>query len=275
MAKKKKSSKKKVSEAPVTAERSPFWSYTAATLLILIALFALLGGFGTGGTLPKGLFGAAYWLFGYASWLTPVALVYCGVYKFTSDDHRVPLSNLFSMALLLAFASSWFHVAFATKLADGTFHGGHGGNIGSGMGGAVLTMLDKIPASLLFFVCTVFAFLFAFGISPKVLLAPFKRREREDEEDGLEALKNKAAQSGFKLNEGVPVEHHGTEVTPQPSPRLTSLRNTAQKLAPQETHAALTAASDPDWKFPGVSLLDNKQDKADAGNVEANAKIIR
>src|SRR5207237_6159664 len=28
------------------------------------------------------------------------------------------------------------------------------------------------------------------------------------------------------------------------------------------------------WQFPGINLLDQKQDKADAGNVEANAKLI-
>jgi S-DNA-T family DNA segregation ATPase FtsK/SpoIIIE len=278
MAKKKKSGKKKAAEVEIVSERSPFWSYSAAVLIILIALFLILGGFGTGGTLPKDLFGAAYWLFGYAAWLTPVALVYCGVYKFTSDDHRVPFGNIFSMIALLLFGSGWFHTAFATKLEAGTITGGHGGNAGKSVGNAVLALLDKIPASLLLFVIALFAFFFAFGMNPKdVFVGLFSRfrREREDydEEDGLAALKNKAAENGFKLNEGVPVERHdGRE---QPAPRLTSLRNTAQKLAPQENHAALTAASDPDWKFPGTDLLDQKQDKADAGNVEANAKAIR
>ena len=272
MSKKKKSGKKKAAEVEEVSERSPFWGYTAAVLLILAALFLLLGGFGTGGHLPKGLFSAAYWLFGYAAWLTPVALVYWGVYKFNAEDHRVPLGNLFSMFGLLLFASAWFHTAFATKLATGAVTGGHGGKIGAGAGGAVLTLLDKIPASLLFFVLSALVFFFAFGISPKVILRLFRRGEREEDEDGLVALKKQAAENGFKLNEGVPVEHHGEA---QPAPRLSSLRNTAQKLAPQENHAALTAASDPDWKFPSVSLLDQKQDKADAGNVEGNARTIR
>ena len=271
MAKKKKNSKKKKVEASVDVERSPFWGYSAAVLMILLALFLLLGGFGTGGSLPKGLFGAAYWLFGYAAWLTPVALVYWGVYKFNSEDHRIPLSNLFSMTGLLVFASSWFYTAFATKGPTDVITGGHGGNIGKGVGGAVLAALDKFPASLLFFVFTIFTFLFAFGISPKVLLAPFRRRERM-EEDGLEALKNKSVENSFKMNEGVPVVHHNNA---EAAPRLSSLRNTAQKLSANENHAALTAASDPDWKFPGINLLDAKQDKADAGNVEGNARLIR
>src|SRR4051812_32397260 len=102
MAKKKKSTKKKstraakAAPAPEITERSPFWGYSGAVLLIIIALFLLLGGFGTGGPLPTGLFNASHWLFGAAAWLTPVALVYWGVYKFRADDQRLPLSNFFS-----------------------------------------------------------------------------------------------------------------------------------------------------------------------------------
>lgn len=277
MAKKKKSTKKKKAAAPVEVSRSPFWSYSAAVLMILAALFLLLGGFGTGGALPTGLYGAAYWLLGYAAWLTPVALVYWGMYKFIAEDHRVPLGKLFGMTALLVFASSWFHASFTSKDTLGTITGGHGGTVGKGVGGAVLTALDKIPASLLLFAFTLFAFFWAFGISPKVLLrvfGVFKRRDA-DEEDGLAALKGRATETGFKLNEGVPVEHYGGAGKDKPAPRLSSLRNTAQKLTTQESHAALTVASDPNWQFPGVALLDAKQDKADAGNVEANARIIR
>ncbi len=283
MAKKKKTSKKtsrkkKAEELEAISVRSPFWGYTAAVLLILVALFALLGGFGTGGTLPKGIFGAAYWLFGYAAWLTPVALVYWGVYKFRSDEHRVPLANLFSMFGLLIFSAGLFYTMFASRQTDGSVTGGHGGTIGSGVGGAVLTLLDKIPASILFFVLTVLVFFFAFGISPSIIMRVFQRRKRpSDAADGLEALKNKVTEKSFKLNAGVPVESHdGGGQVDQPAPRLSTLRNSAQKkLAPQENHAALTAASDLGWKFPSVGLLDAKQDKADAGNVEANARIIR
>jgi DNA segregation ATPase FtsK/SpoIIIE, S-DNA-T family len=270
MAKKKKATKKKAPLEPEIAEHSSFWGYTAAVLLIVVALFLLLGGFNTGGPLPTGLFHAANWLFGWAAWFLPLVLVFWGVYKFKADDHKLPLLNLLSMVAFLLLAAGWFHTAFSTKLADGAVNGSHGGAIGKGVGNAVLALLDKLPASLVLFVFATFAFFFAFGISPKVILKPFEKRDREDSEDGLEALKTKAAENGFKLNEGVPVEHYGSA----PSPRFAGLRNSAQKLAANENHAALTAASDPDWKFPSVDLLDNKQDKADAGNVEGNAKTI-
>ncbi|MDL2363650.1 MAG: DNA translocase FtsK 4TM domain-containing protein, partial [Patescibacteria group bacterium] len=281
-AKKKKSAKKKATVA-VAAERSPFWAYTGAIILMLLALFLLIGGFGTGGPLPINLFNSAYWVFGYAAYLTPVALIYWGVYKFTSEDRRVPLGKLMGMAAVLLFASAWFYTAFATNSGNGAWFGGHGGQLGKGAGGVVLSALDKVPASILLFVCTALAVVFAFGLTEYVFQAMkdmFKRREREDDgEEDLANLKAKAAKSSFKLNEGVPVEHHGAaalaaEPMPAPAARMSTMKNAAQKLSINENHEALTTAKDPDWQFPSVKLLDQKQDKADAGDVNANAQII-
>ncbi len=120
----------------------------------------------------------------------------------------------------------------------------------------------------MFAIFAVLSLFFAFGISPRIILAlgsMFKRREVDSE---LGDLKARAETSGFQLNEGVPVVHHSGRP-------FGGLRNSAEKLAPAESHEALTLASDPNWKFPGIDLLDQKQDKADAGNVQANAEIIK
>ena len=190
MAKKKKQTRKKKVEEPVYHERSPFLAYSGAILLILLGVFALLGGFGTGGTLPKGLFRAAYWLFGYMGYLVPLAFVYWGVTKFASEEKKLPISKLMSLLGVLIFSASWAHVAF-----------GHGGSVGRVLGNLVLDALDKFPAGLLFTVLTVICVFFCFNISLHILagiLNIFKRREREaQEEDGLLALKPKAEQNAF------------------------------------------------------------------------------
>ncbi len=276
MAKKKKPAKRKKYSraAPEPLERSPFWALSGAIILILAAFFLLLGGFGTGGPLPVNLFHGAYWSLGWVAYLTPVALVYWGVYKFTAEDRRIPLSKLVGMLSVLVFASAWSYVTFATKNAASNWHGGHGGQVGQVTGNIALTALDKIPAQLLFFVFTVLAVFFAFGISPKVLLKladVFKRKEG-DEDSELAALKAKAEQPAFQLNEGVPVVHHSAKDS-EPA-RLSTLKNTAQKLTNNEDHHALTTASDPNWQFPSIDLLNQKQDKADAGDVNKNAQII-
>jgi S-DNA-T family DNA segregation ATPase FtsK/SpoIIIE len=283
MAKKKKTVKKKSTKASKAAavepaERSPFWALSGAVILILVAVFLLLGGFGTGGPLPVNLFHGAYWAFGWAAYITPIALAYWGVHKFMAEDHRIPLNRLAGMLCVLLFASGLAHASFATQAANGVWQGGHGGIIGEAIGGAALSALDKVPAVLLFFVLTVLSVCFAFGISVKALILKlielFKRPET-DEENDLAALKAKAAeqQPGFKLNEGVPVVHHGEDAA-VPAAKMATLKNTAQKLTANENHEALTTASDPNWQFPSVDLLNQKQDKADAGDVNANAQTI-
>ncbi|HUD10336.1 MAG TPA: DNA translocase FtsK [Candidatus Saccharimonadales bacterium] len=271
MAKKKKKQSRAKKAESVIDEKSTFWPLAGAILLFVFALFLLLGGFGTGGPLPKDLFHGAYWTLGLAAYLTPIALVFWGVNKFTNEDKKIPLNKFISMLAVLVFAASWLFTAFAGHTAADTYVGGHGGVVGKGVGEAALSVLDKFPASLIFFIFAVLAAFFAFGVSLQILL---KIRElfskKPVDEAELAALKSKAEASGFQLNEGVPVEHHGL----REQTHLSSLKNTAQKLGASENHEALTLASDPEWKFPSVDLLNQKQDKADAGNVEGNAQAI-
>ncbi len=271
MAKRKRQTRKKKAEE--TKEHSAFWPLAGAILLIIVGLFLILGGFGAGGPLPVNLFKGAQATLGAAAYLTPVALISFGIWKFTSEDNQVPLPKFMSMIGFLVMAASWLQVGFVTKdEAALEYVGGHGGAVGRVIGGVALAALDKMPAAILFFILTVLAFFLVFGISPKVVLQLFEMFKRpEDEDTDLAELKSRASENGFKLNEGVPVEHHSD----RERARLNSLKNTAQKLAPTEDHAALTAVSDPNWKFPGMDLLTQKQDKADAGDVEGNAETIR
>ncbi|MEO8863039.1 MAG: DNA translocase FtsK 4TM domain-containing protein [Candidatus Saccharimonadales bacterium] len=272
MAKKKKQTRKRTPE-PEYKERSAFWPLAGAILMLLLAVFVLLGGFGTGGPLPKNLFKAAYWALGWAGFLVPLALVFFGYLKFTAEDRQIPLAKFVSMLAFITASASWLHVAFASSALSGEVSGGHGGEVGKLFGGIALDALEKIPASVMFFVFMILLLFLTFGISLDLLIKPFKRKSKNEDTD-LADLKAKAANSNFKLNEGVPVVHHNDKDNDKPQPRLASLKNSAKKLAPTEDHAALTAASDLGWKFPSVDLLNQKQDKADAGDVNANAEII-
>lgn len=262
----KPASRKKAAEEVV--ERSPFWPLAGGVLLCVVALFLLLGGFGTGGSLPTGLFDASYWIFGFVAYLLPLALIYWAVHKFNSEDHRIPMGKLVSSVAVLAFVSCWLFTMFASQEGGG-WTGGYGGRAGSLFGGAVLLAIDPVPATIMFLVFTMLAVFFAFGISPKVLLRISDLfKQKADDNSELGQLKARAEQRGFQLNEGVPMERHVVG-----GKRLNSLKNSAEK-PPVEDQQALTTASDPDWKFPGIDLLDQKQDKADAGDVEGNAQII-
>lgn len=278
MPKKKKTVKKSTKSKELKSEaitNSPFWSYAAAVILIVAAIFIFLGGFGAGGVLPVDLFKGSYWLIGWTAYLLPIALVYFAVFKFRTEDHRIPLANLTSMILVLVFMSCFIFTFLATKNAHGTLVGDYGGKVGSVTVLASLHVLNRLAAGIFYAVLLLMGIFYAFNISPSVM-AKFGRlfRKKEDEDGSeLEKLKAGADQSGFTLTEGVPVEHHTGPKPEANASRRSVLRDSAQKAAGDE-HEALTVASDPTWKFPSIKLLDQSQDKADPGDVNANAKII-
>ena len=274
MAKKKKSRKKSSSKASEEKKSlSPnFWRTSIAIILFVLALLLLLGGFHTGGSLPKTLFHGTFWALGWAAYIVSIAFIVLGVYKLSAEDKKIPSSKLISAVAAVLFFSSLLFTAFATRNANNSYSNGHGGALGKLIGKSVLNILDKFPASLIFFVFTVVTACYAVSVSPKVFLKIIHLFKNDtDESDGeLAELKGKAETGGFQMNEGVPVEHH----TLREQTRLSSLKNAAQKVGAPENRQALTLASDPDWKFPSIDLLNQKQDKADAGDVEGNARTI-
>jgi S-DNA-T family DNA segregation ATPase FtsK/SpoIIIE len=268
MAKKKKRTAAKKKAEP--KKNTGFWHSVYAVTLIIAGVVLAFGAF-ISAPVPHGFWNGVWWALGASAVITPLILMYLGILKFVSDDHRIPFPNLFGSVALLVFLASFMHTSFAQAAADGTYSGGHGGTVGQAVGNILLGAMGRFLASLVFFLLSVFAVMFTFGIEPKALmnLLDLFRREpgEEGDEEDLGNLKKKMT-PGFQLNEGVPVEHHAPA-------RLASLRNTAQKMAPEQQHAALTTASDPDWQFPPLTLLSDKQDKADAGNVTQNAETIK
>lgn len=275
MAKKKKKTTKRKSKVQAKESKTPnvFWRQIAAFLIIVTALFILIGGFGWGGALPIKLYDVNAWFFGYAAFLVPFVLVFLAISKFQDEEFQIPFSKFLSSLIFLCMVSGMMHVVLdANNAASYAAAGQYGGEAGNGLRTVTLTFLNQTTAFIAFFSLAWIAFMFMFGISPKRMLlsigAMFKREHKEEKD--MKDLK--AKEKGFVLNEGVPVEHHTADAQ---QPRHTTFKNTASKLAPSEDHAALTVASDPDWKFPSLSLLSQKQDKADPGDVNANAEIIK
>ncbi|MEX2006737.1 MAG: DNA translocase FtsK 4TM domain-containing protein [Candidatus Saccharimonadales bacterium] len=274
MAKKRKRATKTTAKPIRKARRNRqvsanFWRGVGAVILIIAGIVLLFGAF-INAPIPRGFWDGTWWALGAAAPITPLALLYLGSLKFISEDHLIPLPKMVGVLGLLTFFASWLHTAFLHE-ENGILVGGYGGEVGGAIGNVLVTALGEFLASLVFFVLTLFAVFFTFGIEPRSLLKLaelFKREPSEEDPEDLGALKKKMG-AGFQLHEGVPVEHHPSQ------PVMGSLRNTAQRLAPSEDHAALTLASDPDWQFPSLDLLDEKQDKADAGDVKANAEIIK
>ena len=275
MAKKKQTRKKK--SAPKVQEPSLFWPIAWGVILIVTSILLIVGGFGAGGSLPQAMYDGVASAFGWVAFVVAIGLLYLAVLKLADEDKSLPKLKSFSTILFVFFLSGLTYVLSANKdEITGEFSDGSGGTIGSAVGGASLGMLDVVLSTITLVILLAVSLCLATGTPIKVLLQPFKslfqKREKRESDTDIQALKDK---QGFKLNEGVPTIHHGERVEDRPKPRLSSLRNSAEKLAPTENHAALVTRNDTDWQYPGVNLLNQKQDKADAGDVNGNAQTIR
>ncbi len=279
MAKKKKQTR---SKAKASRQPSAFWHYSWVILLLLGALFILLGGLGTGGALPLSLFETSRGLFGMAAYLVPVVLVYWGVTKFMHEQRKAPFTKLSSLVAALAVAAGFLHVVTAAKNFDGSWTAGQGGSVGSLLGGLLLGALDTVPAAIICIVLFIPAVLYAFNIpfsDVMEYLKSLKPEPRERDTDLRSVRVSKAEQPALKINEGLPineVEQAGAEQAPA-KPRFAGLKNSAVRMGSPvgtETQEALLTTSDPDWQLPPINLLSHKNERPDAGDVNQNASII-
>ncbi len=273
MAKKRKS-KAKASKKEEPKSSAGFWKGVGAVTLILGGLVMGFGAF-ISAPIPAGFWDGTWWTLGAAAVVAPFSMIYLGVSKFTSEDQQIPLHKITGMLCALVFLASMFHVMFASPDAAGVVSGGHGGHVGQAVGDLLSGALGKFLATTVFFLLSLFAGLFAFNVDFKsfwiFIAGIFSAQPAEDGEEDLAALKGKmAGNSEFQLKEGVPVEHHVAGPA-----RMPAARAAAQKVTPEQNQAALTTTSDPDWKFPSLDLLSDKQDKANAGDVKHNAQMIQ
>lgn len=264
---------------------SPFWKQVYAFLLIVLAVFLLLGGFGTGGAFPEWFFERASWLVGMSAYFLPFTIMYLAVVKFRSEGHTIPFGKLLSSLLTPALLSGILHIFVERgESASVAAEGLYGGQVGHFISSLLLGFLDSTTSFVLLIVLTLISLLFTLSVTPKkffswlfgLIKSKFKKPEDAETTD-LAQLKGKV-QHALAVNEAVPVMHHTKaerqEELAASKPSMT-MKNTAKELTIHESHEALTIADDPNWKFPAIELLNQKQDKADAGDVQGNADIIR
>lgn len=286
MAKKKKKTSRKTAASkkkqPAKKKAEPssansFWPITGAILLLLLAFLLLLGSFRSGGPLPVSMFEGVFTALGNAAYVLPVVLACLGVWKIKAESHKVPLQEFVSILAFLLLFSTWLSVTFTSVRGQASSQSG--GAVGEFFGTMVLQAFSQFSASVMLAVLAFLTLLLSFRLSPMVVISfvgrQFERRKKQDTD--IAELKAKVAEKEFELKEGVPVEHVSGPAAAdvKTSKQRTTLKNTAKKLSDTEKHEALTIASDPDWKLPGLDLLNQKQDKANAGDVKGNASTIK
>ena len=240
-------------------------------LALLLVVFLLFGRLQFGGRLPILLYDLSANAVGWLSWtVLPLLIVYLSVLKFRKIEKKISVWRWLAIAVFVAALAGMLHVFVsednASQLAA---DGSYGGYLGYVIARALLYPFTAIPA---FMVLTVIGFI----CLAVILNLPFRSfydfirglwTRKEVAKEAIKVSRNVVAGKvkkdvKFKLNQSVPVETAKASVKIEPS-------------AEQISKTALTVASDPDWKLPSIKLLNHKQDKADAGDIQANAETIR
>lgn len=259
--------KKDNKNATPKASNAPegFWRQAWAFLLgAVVAPLLLLAMFNLGGSLPVALFDAARWLIGFSAYLAPILLVYTAVKIFKTEDHKLPRSAFWGVVLFLTSLTGLAHLGVdRARSLTVAAEGQNGGMLGHVTNSLLFPALDRIGTSIVLLGVGLIALLFILQIPVKNFLSAFLKPWRKSSAEGQT---ESGGDSGFQLNEGVPIEKNS---------RLSNLKNSAQALTEAEAHNALTTTSDPDWELPGLELLIDKQEKANPGDIEERKEIIR
>ncbi len=280
MAKKKKSSRKKanLNTGPKHSLPTGFWSQVWALVLIAISILFVVAWFGAGGPVLEWINANALTLVGYSVYIVPLLFIYVAIETFRAEDNKLPLVMKFATGLLII----WFSGLFG--LMENTSNQQTGGLVGNLVNQMMLSILSSGVAIFVYALLILTTTLFVMRVSPITIIKKLwemTRRDTSEEEANVKVMReaqvvstSKAAPE-FKLNAGVPTlspEESSERKTPS---RLSSLRSSVTRDKAAEDRSALVAVSDPNWKGPSLDLLEKKQNPADAGDVQGNAKIIK
>jgi S-DNA-T family DNA segregation ATPase FtsK/SpoIIIE len=283
MAKKKKrsaSKKRVVNTAPQHVLPDGFWAQVGAVLLIVFSLLIILGWFGLGGPVLDWINEATVATIGYGVYIVPVVFIYVAVEIFRAEENRIPFVMKVATAVELIWVAGLFGLL---KSTEGKTTGGFvGDTVNSGM----LMLVEPGLAAFIYVVLILLTALFITRTSPFTIIKKLwevTRRDNTEQEENVKVMRNAAtldapkgknAMAEFTVNAGVSTLDPVEEKTKKGA-HLGSLKNSVQKDKAAEDQAALVAVSDPNWKSPGLDLLEKKQSPADAGDVQQNAQTIK
>lgn len=278
MAKRKKSSHKKrpnksiKSQAPEHELPNGFWPQVGAILLIAISIIFIVAWFGAGGPVLEWLYMAVSSAVGYAVYVIPALFIYIAIEIFRSEDNRIPLV----MKIATISAILWFSSLFGLLRSSGGST--TGGFVGDLINTGMLKLVNPSIAAFIYVLLISLTLLFILKISPFTVIKKIWQMGRRDVSDqdanvkvmrNAEAVESTGLVSSFKLNASVPTQNSDEKV------KSGGLKVGLGREKSSEEQSALVTVSDPDWKAPGLDLLEKKQSPADAGDVQQNAMIIK
>ena len=270
---KRKTTRKSTREAlPEHELPGGFWRQVAAVLMIVAAVILVMTWFGSGGSLLNTVHGLSRYCIGYAAYLIPLLLVYLAVMIFRSDTNQLPAAMWLASFLMILWAAGLFGLPTLGD-PDPT-----GGVVGAWLNRLVTQILSGTIAAFIYIVLMFITGIFILQTTPaavfRALAALFHTGSKEDKNNAKIAKQAENGEAGalnLKINKGVEV----AEPTAKTAPNLKVSKMQQESQEKPQEPKALVSVSDPDWKMPEITLLENKTKPADSGNMQQNAMIIQ
>jgi S-DNA-T family DNA segregation ATPase FtsK/SpoIIIE len=231
-----------------------------------------------GGSLVTSMFHGVRVIMGYSAYLLPLVLGAIAVQLFPTEKYTVRGLTYLGYFVFLACLSGLFAIGVAPANAAVQAQMGNGGGVIGYLITSTMLKVVNIWAGSIILLCLAVVFLIlATNLSIKdlfkALATGFTRQKKEGEEEQSAPATDQMAikindNSGASMPTALPVRGElnlGSAKQPVPAPL-------ASPAVPREAYTADTSKA---WTAPSFDLLEATSSKADAGNVEQNAKIIR
>ncbi len=275
-----------------------FWRQIIAILMLLVAVVLIFSWMGDGGDLLNTTDHILNEWIGRARYLLPALLAWLAVKIFRSENNKLP-PVMWTASILMVF---WGAGVFGLSTV-GQPHP-NGGMIGEWLNSFMVQILNPSAAIIIYIILIFVTLLFILQMNPvtafKAIGSLFRTTEKKADEEVAEAKKTREPKE--KLKPAPKLSDLDVEITvnavdedaakPKVKKEKTGLfakfgkkKEKAEETKPVEekaeaapekaTDRALVAMTDPNWKMPGLELLEKKQSPADAGDVRQNAALIK
>jgi S-DNA-T family DNA segregation ATPase FtsK/SpoIIIE len=242
-------------------------------ILLVMAVLLLFADFNFGGTLVTGMFHSLRVLMGYAAYILPVVFGILAWRLFQPQKYQVKAWHYLAYGVFTVALAALWHVGVDQASAESIAQGGNGGGyIGYGITSIMLNLLNQVASSIVLIAILAISFIIASGIKLSQLFGGvgtlFKREPKMEELKVNDATAIHATPD-LKVN-----DHSGTPSLPIRG----TIGGDSLPLKPvikEQTKEALTSGTVVDWHVPDLTLLSQASSKADAGDVKANAAIIK
>lgn len=232
-----------------------------AIILVAFAVLLTVAFFGGGGSLSQDLLRILELTVGKAAYGLPLALLLLAWRMFLPDRDPTPIASNIGLVLMLLALAGLLHIgvesANSLSAAEAGNAGGYSGFI---LRKILLALLNVFTSSVVLVAAMLIGLIMVLNVRLGQVLSlfKFKRRHRGPDEGLFKLPETPKSDSKMTINAKVPLESgRGEEAAEAPEAEV------------------LTTGVDPDWRLPPLDLLEEKVGKADAGNPNENAGIIK